>query len=395
MLKNRYIEAPIIEDLKKKMVFIAGPRQVGKTTLANMIGKRQYAATSYLSWDNPAHRKIILESSFDPRAKLLIFDELHKYRSWKRDLKGIYDAYHDRFAIIVTGSARLDLYRRGGDSLMGRYHAWRLHPFTLAEMADEHLRRFPVPFEELPVEQAATSSNRQLFELLRVFGGFPEPFFTQDTKTLRRWQTERLDRMIKEDIRDIESVRDLSALQVLVELLPNKVGAPLSLNALREDLLVAHKTIALWIDILERFYYHFRVYPFAATMIKSLRKQPKMYLWDWSQIEKGSARLENIVASHLLKLVHFLYDGEGYKAELFYLRDIDGREVDFLITVNRKPWFAVEVKQADTDLHTPLFYFGEKLKIPFLYQVVGTPGVDFLKERVHTISIEKFLTGLV
>lgn len=394
MLKHRYIEAPIVEDLTKKMVFISGPRQVGKTTLANALGKNHYATTSYLSWDNPEHRKTILESRFNPHAKLLIFDELHKYRYWKRDLKGLYDTSHDRFAIIVTGSARLDLYRRGGDSLMGRYHAWRLHPFTLAEIADGRTPAL-VPFQELIFEQKTPSSNHTLFESLRVFGGFPEPFLAQDEKTLHRWQNERLDRMIKEDIRDIESVRDLSALQVLVQLLPNKVGALLSLNSLREDLLVAHKTITLWIDILERFYYHFRVYPFTSNPIKSLRRQPKMYLWDWSQVEKESARFENMVASHLLKLVHFLYDGEGHKAELFYLRDVDGREVDFLVAIGRKPWFAVEVKQSDTDLHSPLLYFGEKLKIPFLYQVVEAPGVDFLKEGVRVISAEKFLAGLV
>lgn len=395
MLKHRYIEMPIVEDLGKKMVFISGPRQVGKTTLAHTIGKKHYPAVSYLNWDNPDHRKVILENSFDPTAKLLIFDELHKYRSWKQDLKGLYDTHRDRFAIIVTGSARLDIYRRGGDSLMGRYHAWRLHPFTLAEIIGGSPQHTLIPFKELPFAYTATSSSHSLFESLRAFGGFPEPLFAQNIKTLRRWQNERLDRIIREDIRDIESVRDLSALQVLVELLPNKVSSPLSLNALREDLQVAHKTITLWIDILERFYYHFRVYPFASTLIKSLRRQPKIYLWDWSQIEKEGARFENIIASHLLKLVHFLHDSEGYKAELFYLRDIDGHEVDFLVTVNKKPWFAVEAKQSDTDLHAPLLYFGRKLKIPYLYQVTGRQGIDILKEGVRVISVEKFLTGLV
>ena len=233
------------------------------------------------------------------------------------------------------------------------------------------------------------------FNDLFRFGGFPEPFLAKNKRTLRRFHNERLDRLVREDIRDIESVRDLSALQILVEILPQKVGSLLSLNSLRVDLQVTHKTVSLWMDILERFYYHFRIHPFTANTIKSLRKEPKMYLWDWSQLEDEAVRLENILASHLLKLVHFLNDLEGYKAELYFLRDIQAREVDFLIAVDKKPWFAVEVKPSTGKISTHLKYFKKKLDILFSYQVIRESGVDFMQEGVRVMSADRFLSGLV
>ena len=390
MMHARYSEQRMVKDLADTMVFIGGPRQVGKTTLAKAIGTAHYKRFSYFNWDSREDRRAILSERFDPAARLIIFDELHKYLRWKQYVKGVYDTQKERFHIIVTGSARLDLYRRGGDSLIGRYHYYRLHPFSLAEILESTSR--PVPSRELLFKKHATSTAQ--LEALFSFGGFPEPFFKRDMRTLRRWQNERTERLIKEDIRDLEHLRDLSALQVLVELLPAKVGALLSLNALREDLQITHKTIALWMDVLERFYYHFRVYPYATTAVKSLRKQTKAYLWDWSPIDDEGARFENLVASHLLKLVHWLHDAEGYKTDLFYLRDVEGREVDFLVTVNHKPWFAVEVKQSDTTLHKPLMYFGERLRIPFLYQVVRQPNVDVLQGNVRIVSADRFLSAL-
>ncbi len=392
MIKKRYIQAKIEQDLDKKMVFIGGPRQVGKTTLSTLIGNSKYAKFSYLNWDNPEDKKKILSAQFDPVAKLLIFDEIHKYKKWKNYIKGQFDKYKERFSILVTGSARLDLYRKGGDSLMGRYYYYRLHPFSLAE------RLFPEtaniePFSELQFRENSVSFSE--FEKMFIFGGFPEPLFSGDLETLRRWQNQKMDRLIKEDIRDIENVRDLSALQILAEILPSRVGSALSLNSLREDLEVAFGTIKLWVDILERFYYHFRIYPFSTNAIKSLRKEPKMYLWDWSQVPDEGAKLENMVASHLLKLCHYLYDAKGFKAELFYLRDIEKREVDFLVAIDKKPWIAIEVKTSDQNVSKNLLYFGKKLAILYLYQLVKIPDVDFIQDNVRVMSVDKFLKGLV
>ncbi len=392
MFLDRYLQKNVLADLKNKMVFIGGPRQVGKTTLALMIGQKYYKKYLYLNWDNREDRKNILAGKIKAGTKLVIFDEIHKYKQWKNYVKGEFDKNKDKFNILVTGSARLDLYRRGGDSLMGRYYYYRLHPFSLAENFQP--TKIVKPPQELKFLKT-TKKTKEIFDNLLKFGGFPEPFLKKNQKTLRRFHNERLDRLVREDIRDIELVRDLSALQILVEILPSKVGSLLSLNSLREDLQVAHKTISLWVDILERFYYHFRIYPFSTTIIKSLRKEPKLYLWDWSQIDNYNARLENIIASHLLKFVHFLYDSEGYKAELFFLRDIEGREVDFLITVNRQPWFMVEVKKTETKPSKNLKYFKEKLKIPFAYQVVAEENIDFYQNEIRIISADKFLGGLV
>src|SRR4030066_16236 len=201
-----------------------------------------------------------------------------------------------------------------------------------------------VPFKEI-VFQESGKETKEALEIALKFGGFPEPLLKQNEKELRRWHNQRVERLGREDIRDLENIRELSLLHVLVDILPDRVGSLLSLNSLREDLSVAHKTVAHWMDILERFYYHFRIYPFHHKKIRSLKKEPKLYLWDWSEVpDERGARLENIVASHLLKMCHFLNDVEGYKTDLHFLRDAEAREVDFLVTESGKPWFAVEVK---------------------------------------------------
>lgn len=391
MIKKRYLHSHITSDLKEKMVFIGGPRQVGKTTLAKFIGEDDYRHSLYLNWDYREDRKKIIDEKFESETDLIIFDEIHKYKTWRNYLKGEFDKNKDKFDILVTGSARLDLYRRGGDSLLGRYHYLRLHQFSLGEVL--HGEQAINLLKELKFVDYKNRAD--VFEQLFLFGGFPEPFLKKDMKTMRRFHNERLERLVKEDIRDIENVRDLSALQVLVEILPSKVGSLLSLNSLKGDLGVTHKTISLWTDILERFYYHFRIYPFASTAIKSLRKEPKMYLWDWSQIEDEAVKLENMIASHLLKTVHFLYDTEGHKVELNFLRDREGREVDFVVSVNKRPWMAVEVKLNDQEVSKNLKYFAGKLKVPFVYQVVKEKNVDFTQNGIRVISADKFLSGLI
>lgn len=391
MSEKRYLQAQVEADLREKMVFIGGPRQVGKTTLARRIGEERYPNHTYLNWDNINNKKAILDAVFDPDAELVIFDEIHKYRHWKNHIKGLFDVYKDRFHILVTGSARLDLYRRGGDSLMGRYHYLRLHPLSVAEIAGH--KEPAMPFQELSF--AKDRDTRPTVDRLLAFGGFPEPYFRGDERALRRWHNQRTEKIVKEDIRDLESVRDLSSMQVLASLLPGRVGSPLSVGSLREDLAVSYKTVAHWLDILERFYYHFRLAPYAAKGIHALRKERKSYLWDWSEVPDEGARLENLVASHLLKFCHFLHDAHGYRAELSYLRDRDGHEVDFLVSVDRKPWFAVEVKSTDRTVSKHLFYFGRKLDIPFKYQLVNLPDTDFLQKDVRVMSIDIFLSGLV
>jgi len=389
MPKKRYLSSPIVEDLKAKMVFVGGPRQVGKTTLARILVGAQFEETAYFNWDNKAERRQIMAAQWPGAAELIILDEIHKFSGWKRFIKGEYDVHKDKYRFLVTGSARLDIYRKGGDSLQGRYHYYRMHPFTLAELAKE---KSPIePFKELPIDTV----HHQEFATLERFGGFPEPLFSQNDRTLRRWHSERNERLFREDIRDTEMIRELGKMQVLSDMLPSKVGALLSINNMREDLEVSHRAVSHWLNILESFYYHFRVYPFSRTSFRALKKEPKLYLWDWSEVTDEAARFENLVGSHLLKLVHWLHDHEGFKTGLYFLRDTSKREVDFLVTVDEKPWFAVEVKLNDDSLAPNLRYFREKLNIPFAYQVLKKPGVDRIADGVRIISADKLLPALV
>ncbi|MCB4756776.1 MAG: ATP-binding protein [Elusimicrobia bacterium] len=387
MIKNRYLTAPIADDLKKKMVFVGGPRQVGKTTLARTLVGAQFRETAYFNWDNKQERRRMMASEWPGNADLIILDEIHKFKGWKRFVKGEYDTLKDKYKFLITGSARLDLYRKGGDSLMGRYHYYILHPFSLAEM--NSLRATTEPFHELQIGPRSKG-----LDILEKFGGFPEPLFSQDERTLRRWHNERNERLFREDIRDTDVVRDVSNMKLLSDMLPTKVGSLLSVNSLREDLEVSHRAASHWLDVLESFHYHFRIYPFARDTFRSLKKEPKLFLWDWSEVQNEATRFENMVASHLLKFVHWFHDREGYKAKLNFLRDISKREVDFLVTVGEKPWFAVEVKTQDDSAASNLRYFQERLRIPFVYQVLKKTGVDKLADGIRVVSADRFLASL-
>lgn len=390
MLKDRYLATPIIGDLKKKMVFLGGPRQIGKTTLAETLIGAHFRETAYFNWDNKQQRQQLMASQWPGGAELIILDEIHKFKGWKRFVKGQYDTLKDKFKFLVTGSARLDIYRKGGDSLQGRYHHYRLHPFSLAETLNRKTQL--EPFKEIPVGPVPPEDE---LGILERFGGFPEPLLSQDERTLRRWHGDRNERLFREDIRDVEMIRDLGRMKLLGDMLPSKVGALLSVNAIREDLGVSHRAASHWLDILESFYYHFRIYPYTRGAFRSLKKEPKLYLWDWSELEKESARFENLIASHLLKLVHWLQDEEGYRAKLYFLRDAAKREVDFLVTVDERPWFAVEAKTQDEEVSSNIRYFRERLKIPFAYQVLKKKGVDKLTGSVRVISVDKFLAALL
>jgi len=344
---NRYIEPMIIRDLQKKMVFLGGPRQVGKTFLSKEIMKN-WKDPIYLNYDNVQHRQRIRAQEWLPRNQLLVFDELHKMPKWKSWVKGIYDVEGDRHKILVTGSSRLDVYRRGGDSLLVRYHYWRLHPFSL----DEFL-------ESMSFEDALT-------RLLEV-GGFPEPFLTMDQRESARWRKDRFDRVLTEDLRGLELVRDIASLQVLVDLLRERVSSTLAPANLASDLEVSPKSVSRWIELLEKTYVCFCIYPYAAkNLSRSLIKPPKTYFYDNADVlgDHGS-RLENLVATSLLKRLHWLEDYEGRRCSLHYLRDKDGRECDFLTIIDKKPDLCIEVKVQDKEISKHLRYYAERLNSRF------------------------------
>lgn len=328
---KRYLELQIKNDLKKKMLFLGGPRQVGKTTLAlHVAGSKE----GYLNWDIDSHREAILRREL-PSVPLIVFDEIHKYRSWRNYLKGLYDLRKDDLEILVTGSARLDFYRFGGDSLQGRYHYLRLHPLSVAELG--------------------IKSGRD-FKILLELGGFPEPFLSSSRIEAKRWSREYRTRFIRDDLASLERVHDIGKLELLMLRLPELVGSPLSLNALREDLQISHKTLSHWVDILERMYSIFRLLPFGASRVRAVKKERKHYHFDWTLVRDMPKRFENLVASHLLKWVNYMEDTRGRDIELRYFRDIDSREVDFVVVEDEKPVLFVECKWSDDDVSRSLCY---------------------------------------
>ncbi len=347
MRSRRYLHSTVEGVLAGgKMAFIGGPRQVGKTTLALQMlapeATEQHPA--YLTWDDPHAALQLRRAEFPPGQPLVILDEIHKYARWRNLVKGFYDVEKTRRRIIVTGSARLDYYRKGGDSLANRYRYFRLHPFSLPEMG--------------------TDAGAKELEVLLKFGGFPEPLFGQDEREHRIWQRDRIARVVRDDLRDLEHVREISLVEHLVDMLPSRVGSPLSVKNLSGDLEVDHKTVERWLQILENLYVCFRVPPFGAPRVRAVKKERKLYLWDWSAVEDPGARFENLVGSQLLKYCHFVADTEGWPMELRYLRDTDGREVDFVVTRKGKPLFAVECKLSDRHLDPALRYFAARASIP-------------------------------
>jgi uncharacterized protein len=327
---KRYLENDIRNDLDRKIILITGPRQTGKTTLAKMLSGN----FDYLNFDLSEHRIGLIEKSWDRAKDLVIFDELHKMKNWKSWLKGIYDTEGMPPSIVVTGSAKLDSYRKVGDSLAGRFFQFRLHPLDLKEIHD-----FLNP-DDLPAA----------LETLLNVGGFPEPFQNGTKRFYNRWKRSHLSIILKQDLIDLENVRQISTMETLIELLKARVGSPISYNALARDLECSDKSIKRWLTILENMYVLFKVPPFHKKVARSILKAPKYYFYDTAQtIDDPGVRLENLVACALLKEIHFRQDGYGENLGLFYLRNKEGKEVDFLITSDNTPKTMIEVKwHADT-----------------------------------------------
>jgi uncharacterized protein len=374
---SRYIESPVQEDLKHKMVFIGGPRQSGKTTVAkHFLARGGFEIKKrYLTWDTAVDRENIIRERFPTAPGLLVLDEIHKYSRWRQVIKGLFDKRGDEIQILVTGSARLDYYRRGGDSLQGRYHFYRLLPFTCAELA--------------------TPTISTIKDLL-IYGGFPEPFLLQSEKASRRWSREYRSRVVQGDLSDLEKVQDVGIIEKMVLRLPDLVGSPLSLNALREDLQVSHQSVSRWLGMLERLYFIFRIYPFGGPNIRAVKKESKHYHMDWTVVSDMGLRFENLVAVHLLKWIFFLQDTEGRNMEFRYFRDVDKREVDFVILEDGIPRHFIECKSSGKSLSPSLRYL--KVRFPSVpaVQVTLDPDVDLMtKEGIRLCSANLFLKDLV
>lgn len=370
----RYIFTFLASDLAKKMVFIGGARQVGKTTLAkSLMESDAFSPAIYLNWDNPEHRLTIQKRTWDRHRKLVVFDELHKLKKWKSWIKGIYDVEKETTNFLVTGSARLDVYRRGGDSLQGRYHYWRLHPFSL---------------DECPPE----ITPRECYERLLAVGGFPEPFFANDRLEAARWRRDRYERLVREDIRDLESVRDLQTLSLFAEILKERVQSTVAVANIARDLEISPVTAKHWLNVLESMYYVFTLRPFSFKISRSIKKQPKVYFFDNGEIDSPAAKLENLVAGHLLKRIHFLQDAYGENLNLCFLRDKDGREVDFAIARGNKIEELYEVKLSDSTIDPSLRYYHKLLKPKRTFQIVGNIDRAYTDNDITVISPWEFFT---
>ena len=352
----------------RQMVFLSGPRQVGKTTLV------REQSPEYISWDREKDRQLILSGAEKIAEKIglgalsedkviVAFDEIHRYPRWKTFLKGFFDSYESDVRVMATGSARMDVYKRGGDSMMGRYFPYRIHPFSVAEIIhssipDESLIRKPSEID--PNDWAA----------LWEYGGFPEPFALRDRRFFRKWRELRLEQLLRSDVRDISKTLEIDRIECLAKILINRSSEQLVYSSLARDLNVTEPTIKLWISILKSLYFGFEVRPWFKNVENAIRKTPKWFLRDWSMVEDDGKRAETFVACHLLKAVEMWTDLGYGEFTLNYLRDKRKREVDFIVSRDSSPWFLVEVKKGDEKLSAALPIFQQMTGAAHAFQVV-------------------------
>lgn len=378
MYFKRYLESHIKEDLNKKMVFISGPRQCGKTTLAKKIlsdANPKSESTHYLNWDNLQSRENIYNEQFPTGKGVLVLDEIHKYSRWRQVVKGLFDKRKDELKIIVTGSGRLDYYRHGGDSLQGRYYMYRLHPFSLKEV---------------------TSFKTATLNDLLKYGGFPEPFLLASERETRRWGKAYQSRIINEDLNSMENIKDISLLESLAFRLPELVGSPISINSIRRDLQVSHQTVSRWLIMLENIYMIFRIYPFGTPKIRAVKKETKHYHFDWTVIDDEAYRFENLVACNLLKWCHFRQDYEGFDTELRYFRDVDRREIDFVLMENNKPIQFIECKLKHKNVNPALRYLKQRFPETNAAQIILYGNDDYInKDGIRVCPADTFLADFI
>jgi uncharacterized protein len=363
----------ILKDLEKKLVLLVGPRQCGKTWLAKDIAKK-FSNSVYLNYDQPQDKSVILEQSWLDSTDLLILDELHKMEGWKNYLKGVYDTKPKSMRILVTGSARLDVYNHLGDSLAGRYFRHRLLPLSLAELK----------------QVSEPSDMNKLLER----GGFPEPYLAEDVIEANRWRLQYINSLLSTDIFEIDKIYNAKAMQLVFNLLRSRVGSPISYQSLAEDVAVSPTTIKKYIQILEALFIVFIVRPYSKNIARSLLKEPKIYFFDTGLVQGDEgAKFENFVAISLLKHVQGKIDIQAEDYGLYYLRTKDGQEVDFALVYRDEIETLIEAKLSERIPSKSLIKFHEKYKYPAI-QLVKFLRNDFQQQGVHILKAEKFLSHL-
>jgi hypothetical protein len=355
----------------KSMVFISGPRQVGKTTLAKSISQ-DFANHIYFNWDIPSDRTQLIENPAffealerkDPSLPLVVFDEIHKYRDWKNYLKGTYDRFYDQFRFLVTGSGRLDTYQKGGDSLAGRYYLFHLWPFTIGEISGQNRKWQAFADNPLECQIRENKTLKASWDHLATYSGFPEPFLTAKPKTWQRWSNTYGQRLIREDIRDLTQIRSIGDMETLFYLLPSKIGSPISITSLARNLKLSYNTVRDWLGVFERFFMTFSIGPWTARISRAIQKERKIYLWDSPRIQERAARLENMVALELYRAIT-LWNDVGYgRFSLHFIKNKEQQEVDFLIAESNTPKLLIEAKASETQPSPALLKFQRALNIP-------------------------------
>lgn len=355
----------------KNMIFLSGPRQSGKTTLTRIISE-SFANSLYFNWDIPDHRIRLIKNPYffealerkDHSIPLVVLDEIHKYKNWKNYLKGIYDQFADGYQFLVSGSGRLDIYQKGGDSLAGRYFLFHLWPFTLAELGKEQVEfRY---FLSHPLE-LNTHRSRELREIWMQLGrmsGFPEPFLSGSPSFYRRWSATYAQQLIREDIRDLTDLKSIKEIETLYLLLPSRVGSPLSLPSLAEDLHVSYNSIQNWLAVFERFYLIFSLSPWTRKISRAIQKERKVYLWDIPRVKDPASRFENLIAVELWRAITAWNDLGWGQFSLHFIKNKEQQEVDFLIANEGEPLFLIEAKLSDSQPSKALKIFQAALGIP-------------------------------
>lgn len=378
----------------KSMIFLAGPRQSGKTTLAKMIAET-FSNSLYWNWDISDHRaQLFQQTNFfthivrkDASAPLIIFDEIHKYKDWKNYLKGVYDQFSEEFKFLVSGSGRLDIYQKGGDSLAGRYYLFHLFPFTLAELCD--VKRDFADFlnDPLAVSMKDSGAREGLWRQLASLSGFPEPFLSGRETTYRRWSSSYARQLVREDIRDLTDIKAVQDIETLYTLLPSKTGSPLSVNSLAENLKVSYNTVRSWLDILERFYLTFSIPTWTGKIARAIQKEKKYYLFDYARIRDDAAKFENMAACELWRAVTLWNDLGLGEFSLHFIKDKEKREVDFLVVKNREPFLLVEAKLSDAQPAKPLIAFQNTLRVPAVQLTQAGKGYRIIANGSQKILI--------
>ncbi len=386
-----------------QMVFIAGPRQAGKTTLTQILAK-DFNNSLYFNWDIlDEKRKLIENPSFyeevhrkDSSMPLIIFDELHKYSNWKRYLKSVYDRDKGNYKFIVSGSGRLDMYQKGGDSLAGRYFIFYLWPFTLGELAENRITFEQFMFNPIEVRPAA-NETQPIWKRLGQFTGFPDPYLDGTGDFYRIWSNTYRKQLLREDVRDLTSVRSIEDIEILFSLLPSKVGSPLSMAGLSRDLRVSFDSVRNWIELFENFFMVFRIAPWTRKISRAITKEKKLYLFDYAGLDSPAARFENMVALELFRAVSNWNDLGLGRFSLNYLRNKDKEEVDFLISNNHNPFLLIETKLSDDDAAKSLIKFQKILNTPAV-QLVNRDGICKLisnnNSKILIISADHWLSML-